>query len=76
MHESSPAHLAAMQDSQNNYTAWQHNVTDALKSKTEDEIKEQLKQTAHPFAVCFEHWIGELLTPQSLTQNIERAFKL
>jgi tRNA G18 (ribose-2'-O)-methylase SpoU len=59
MHESSPAHLAAMQDAQSNYIGWQANVTDALKGKTTDEIKEQLKQASHPFAVCFEHWIGD-----------------
>lgn len=59
MLESSPAHLAAMQSAQGNYTAWQSNVADHLKTKTEDEIKEFLKQTAHPFGVCFEHWIGD-----------------
>ncbi len=59
MHESSPAHLAATQDAQSNYIGWQANVTDSLKGKTTEEIKECLKQTAHSFAVCFEHWIGD-----------------
>jgi len=59
MHESSPAHLAAMQDVQSNYIGWQANVTDILKGKTTDEIKEHLKQNSHPFAVCFEHWCGD-----------------
>jgi tRNA G18 (ribose-2'-O)-methylase SpoU len=38
---------------------WQRNVTDAFKEKTEEEISASLQATAHPFAVCFEHWTGD-----------------
>jgi len=41
------------------FTAWQYNVADHLKGKTVDEIRQQLKTTAHPFAVAMENWRGD-----------------
>jgi len=55
----SPAHQAAIAAGNEHFRAWQYNVADHFKSKTVEEIKEDLKITAHPFAVCFEHWIGD-----------------
>lgn len=59
MLESSPVHQAATLNPEENYRAWQRNVADHLKEKTEEEIQQALAETAHPFAVCFEHWIGD-----------------
>jgi tRNA G18 (ribose-2'-O)-methylase SpoU len=56
---SSSAHLAAKEDIEGNYRAWQQNVTNDLKGKSDEEIRLHLKATAHPFAVAFEHWIGD-----------------
>lgn len=55
----SPIHQAALQDPESNYRSWQRNVADHLKDKSEAEIQQILKDTANPFAVCFEHWIGD-----------------
>lgn len=59
MLESSPAHQAATLNPEDNYRAWQRNVADHLKEKSEEEIKQILRETANPFAVCFEHWLGD-----------------
>jgi tRNA G18 (ribose-2'-O)-methylase SpoU len=56
---SAPAHQAAMLDVESNYRSWQRNVADPLKEKSIEEIQQYLRDTAHPFAVCFEHWIGD-----------------
>lgn len=56
---SSLAHQAATLNPDDNYRAWQRNVADHLKEKSEEEIKQILRETANPFAVCFEHWIGD-----------------
>jgi tRNA G18 (ribose-2'-O)-methylase SpoU len=56
---SSLAHQAATLNPDDNYRAWQRNVADHLKEKSEEEIKQILRETTHPFAVCFEHWIGD-----------------
>lgn len=55
---SSASHIAAMNDP-DHYRMWQRNVADHFKGKTEEEIKEVLHSTSNPFAVCFEHWIGD-----------------
>src|SRR5271166_367918 len=55
----SPAHQAAKNDIEGNYRAWERNIADNLKGKTDKEVKEHLKTTAHPFAVAFEHWVGD-----------------
>jgi len=55
----SPEHRVAMEDPEANYRAWQRNVADPLKEKSEEEIRQILRETANPFAVCFEHWLGD-----------------
>ena len=56
---SSSAHSNALQSGDQHYRSWQLNVADQFKSKTEEEIRSELQATANPFAVCFEHWIGD-----------------
>jgi len=56
---SSPDHLAATLNPEDNYRAWQRNVADHLKEKPEEEIRQVLRETSNPFAVCFEHWLGD-----------------
>jgi tRNA G18 (ribose-2'-O)-methylase SpoU len=56
---SSPAHQEATKDGADHYRKWERNVSDRFKNKSEEEIKDELAATAHPFAVCFEHWIGD-----------------
>lgn len=56
---SSPLHQAALASGDEHYRLWERNVTDHLKEKSVEEIKDFLKQNANPFAVCFEHWIGD-----------------
>lgn len=55
----SPAHQEAIRAGDQHYRAWQNNVIDPLKGKSDEEIKTFLSQQAHPFAVCFEHWTGD-----------------
>jgi len=55
----SAEHRVAMEDPEANYRAWQRNVADPLKEKSEEEIRQILRETANPFAVCFEHWLGD-----------------
>lgn len=57
--ETSPAHQEALKQGDAHYRAWSQNVTDSLKGKTDTEIRNILQWTANPFAVCFEHWIGD-----------------
>lgn len=52
--QSSPAHQGEI-----DYRKWERNVADRFKDKSETDIKAELESTAHPFAVCFEHWIGD-----------------
>lgn len=59
MAATSAGHQLAMEDPEANYRAWQNNVADPLKGKTVEEIQQTLRATANPFAVCFEHWIGD-----------------
>lgn len=55
----SPEHRIAMEDPEANYRVWQRNVADPLKGKTVEEIQQILRETANPFAACFEHWLGD-----------------
>lgn len=57
--QDSPAHQQAKADGPAHFQAWQYNVADRFKSKTVDEIQQELQRTAHPFAVCFENWCGD-----------------
>jgi tRNA G18 (ribose-2'-O)-methylase SpoU len=55
----SPKHLEALAAGNEHFSLWQRNVADHFKSKSEEEIKSTLRATAHPFAVCMEHLIGD-----------------
>lgn len=57
--DSSAAHQAALAAGDDHFRSWQYNVADHLKDKTQEEIKQTLKETAHPFAVCMENWISD-----------------
>lgn len=59
MSSSSIPHQEAKKDIEANYRSWQNNVVDNLKGKTDEEVKTHLRATANPFAVCFEHWVGD-----------------
>ena len=57
--DTSPKHQKAIADGDEHFKAWQYNVADHFKDKTVEEIKDILKKTAFPFAVCMEHLIGD-----------------
>jgi tRNA G18 (ribose-2'-O)-methylase SpoU len=57
--DSSPVHKAAVAAGDAHFRAWEYNVADHLKSKTVEEIRQYLKDTSNPFAVCAEHVIGD-----------------
>lgn len=57
--DTSPNHQAALAAGDDHFKAWQFNVADKFKDKTVEEIKTELKETAQPFAVCFEHLIND-----------------
>jgi len=57
--DTAPAHRAAKTAGNDHFKAWEYNVADHFKSKTVDEIRNSLKETAFPYAVCFEHVIGD-----------------
>ena len=40
-------------------SAWKYNVTDEYKSWSVEEIKQDLRSRAHPYAVLMEHWKGD-----------------
>lgn len=41
------------------FRLWERNVADRFKALPEKEIRETLAKESFPFAVCFEHWIGD-----------------
>lgn len=55
----SEAHSEAKQAGAEHYRLWERNVADRFKDRSETEIKVALEATANPFAVCFEHWLGD-----------------
>lgn len=55
----STAHIEARQKGDEHYRLWERNVADRFKALPDEEIKETLVREAFPFAVCFEHWIGD-----------------
>lgn len=55
----SPPHLEAKALGDEHFRLWQRNVIDEFKPLSEDEIKIKLKQTAFPYAVCFENFIND-----------------
>jgi rRNA methylases len=59
MSATSPAHQEALSKGDEHFRAWTLNVADRFKSSSVEEIRQELKRTAFPFAVCFENWIGD-----------------
>lgn len=55
----SEIHQDAIANGKEHYSLWERNVADHFKDKPTEEIKESLQKSAQPFAVCFEHWIGD-----------------
>jgi len=54
----SPSHTK-IADNNELFTLWQRNVVDRFKEKSNEEIRQELRATAQPFAVCFESWRGD-----------------
>ena len=42
-----------------NWSSWKYNVTDEYKSWNVEDIRQDLRAKAHPFAVLMEHWKGD-----------------
>jgi tRNA G18 (ribose-2'-O)-methylase SpoU len=57
--DTAPAHRQAIKDGDDHYRAWSQNVADRYKGMTIEDIKKDLRDTSYPFAICFEHWIGD-----------------
>ena len=57
--DTSPKHQEAIKAGEAHLRAWQFNVADHFKSKTVEEIKNELTAKAFPYAVCMEHLIGD-----------------
>src|SRR6185436_1029430 len=57
--ESSPLHHEARTLGDIHFRAWSHNVQDKYKGMAVEDIKDALQKTSLPYAVCFEHWIGD-----------------
>ncbi len=55
----SPDHQAAIASGNEQYTAWQYNVADHFKGNSVAEIRQTLKDNAHPFAVAMENWTSD-----------------
>ncbi len=55
----SPLHQQAITAGKEHYSCWTYNVADRFKNSSPEEVKDALKRNANPFAVCFEHWIGD-----------------
>jgi len=56
---SSVKHQEAITLGKEHFSAWQYNVADHFKDKSVQEIKDILRATANPFAVCIENVIGD-----------------
>jgi len=52
-------HVKAEIFGEDNFRLWERNVADHFKDKSTEEIKQTLQNTAMPFAVCFENWLGD-----------------
>lgn len=55
----SPAHLEAAKLGKKYFQTDTANVADKFKGMSVEDINSELRKTANPFAVCFEHWIGD-----------------
>jgi tRNA G18 (ribose-2'-O)-methylase SpoU len=59
--DSSPRHNEAIKQGRQFFIdAQKFNVIDAFKPLTVEAIRARLEETAFPFAVCMENWIGDL----------------
>ena len=50
---------SVIKNSASQMTGWTRNVIDKYKGKTIEQIKADLENKAHPFAVLMEHWQGD-----------------
>ncbi len=66
--DSSSLHQQAIAAGPDHFRAWEYNVADHFKSKTVEEIRNALKETAFPFAVCMENWVSDF-NQSSLIRN-------
>jgi len=55
----SPAHQAAAAEGVEHFKFQGRNVVDHFKTLPTDEVKKILSDTAFPYAVCFENWLGD-----------------
>lgn len=55
----SPDHQEALKLGNDHYRLWERNVADKFKPMPDEDIKAELQATAFPYAVCFEHVIGD-----------------
>lgn len=55
----SPAHREAIRLGKEYFNTDTANVSDKFKGMSVEDINSELRKTANPFAVCFEHWIGD-----------------
>jgi tRNA G18 (ribose-2'-O)-methylase SpoU len=55
----SKLHQEALEAGSDHYRLWERNVANRFKDVPTEKIREDLKANANPFAVCFEHWIGD-----------------
>jgi tRNA G18 (ribose-2'-O)-methylase SpoU len=56
----SPIHLEAIAKGKDHYFFTAYNVVDKFKNSTNEEIRSELRKTAHPFIVLCENVIGDL----------------
>ena len=63
-----------------NWSFWKRNVVDKYKSMTVENIREDLKKTANPLAICMEHWNGDFnistLIRNANAFNVEKVYYL
>ena len=62
------------------WSLWKRNVVDKYKSMTDDKIREELKKSVNPVAVCMEHWKGDFnistLIRNANAFNVEKVYYL
>lgn len=57
--DTSPKHQQAVQMGNDHFGSWTYNVIDRFKGMDRDSIKQELRRTSLPYAVCMEHLIGD-----------------
>ena len=62
------------------WSFWKRNVVDKYKSMTVENIREDLKKTTNPLAICMEHWNGDFnistLIRNANAFNVEKVYYL